>query len=173
MDWKSPPPHLKVFQKIIFWGGARQASLDFTFSSLFVDQIVYILSSGSQEQNLRQIYRLLDDKQVTFTLFGFWFGLVFLGLVCFFFNNQYSKKIQGGSHQRGATADRGDRPSPSTWHGLLARDTGVGNQHKDVKPLSKVQRCHSEYFEYPGEQTNILQNGKSQCNGTWMTTFRE
>ena len=81
---KVPPPHLKVFQKIIFWGGARQASLDFTFSSLFVDQIVYILSSGSQEQNLRQIYRLLDDKQVTFTLFDFWFGLVFLGFGLFF-----------------------------------------------------------------------------------------
>ena len=27
-------------------------------------QIVYILSNGSREQNLRQIYRLLDDKQV-------------------------------------------------------------------------------------------------------------
>ena len=27
-------------------------------------KVVYILSSGSQEQNLRQIYRLLDDNKV-------------------------------------------------------------------------------------------------------------
>ena len=59
-----------------------QASLDFTFSSLFVDQIVYILSSGSQEQNLRQIYRLLDDKQVTFTLLVFfWVWFVFSSII--------------------------------------------------------------------------------------------
>ena len=45
--------------------------------SAFVVQIVYILSSGSQEQNLRQIYRLLDDKQVTFRLFGLvWSALI-------------------------------------------------------------------------------------------------